>query len=275
MKKIISSIFLVLVLILTSSPSYAATIQIKVDGVTIATDAHPEVKNNRTMVPLRVISENLGAQVHWSNSQVTLTKNDMKVILKLNSNKVVKNGKTELLDVKPYMKNNRTLVPMRFIAETFGNIVDYKNGTVSIGTKPFTIDGVIVSALQHEYHLVMGGVVEQSNGNGYNESIYNTFIEKKGSKVKAPANYTWDFHNVSAGDYYKNAQYDFLDQEGNSIKRFDLYSLRGSGHLEVLVHEPTENQWYLFSEPAQQSIYQLFNRATENGFVTVISNTAP
>lgn len=275
MKKMFSGVFLAFILILTSSPSYAATIQIKVDGKTIVTDANPEVKNNRTMVPLRVISENVGATVHWSDSQITLTKNDMKVILKLNSNKVVKNGKTEYLDVKPYMKNNRTFVPMRFIAETFGSHVDYKNSIVSIGTNPFTIDSVIVSALQQEYHLVMGGVVEQSKGNGYNEAIYNTFVENKGSKVKAPTNYTWDFHNVSAGDYYKNVQFDFLDKEGNSIKRFDLYSLRGSERVEVLVHEPTEDQWYLFSEHAQQSIYQLFNRATENGFVTVISNTAP
>ena len=45
---------------MTSSPAYAADFQIKVDGVTIASDVNPEVKSNRTMVPLRVISENLG-----------------------------------------------------------------------------------------------------------------------------------------------------------------------------------------------------------------------
>ncbi|MEG0440446.1 MAG: copper amine oxidase N-terminal domain-containing protein, partial [Solibacillus sp.] len=102
MKKLFLGMFLALILILTSSPTYAATTQIKVDGVTIVSDVNPESKSNRTMVPLRVISENLGANVKWSDSQVTLTKKDMKVILKLNSNKVVKNGKTELLDVKPY-----------------------------------------------------------------------------------------------------------------------------------------------------------------------------
>ena len=121
MKKVFSGIYLGLILIMTSSPAYAADFQIKVDGVTIASDVNPEVKSNRTMVPLRVISENLGVNVVWTDAQITLTKNDIQVTLKLNRNQVVKNGKTETLDVKPYMKNNRTFVPMRFLAETFGS----------------------------------------------------------------------------------------------------------------------------------------------------------
>ncbi|MGE7946252.1 copper amine oxidase N-terminal domain-containing protein [Lysinibacillus sp. NPDC093688] len=81
MKKVLSGAFLALILIITSVPTYAAkpNIQIKVGGNTVASDVNPEIKNNRTMVPLRVISENLGATVNWSDSQVTLTKNDMRV----------------------------------------------------------------------------------------------------------------------------------------------------------------------------------------------------
>ena len=59
---------------MTSSPAYATDFQIKVDGVTIASDVNPEVKSNRTMVPLRVISENLGVNVVWTDAQITLTK---------------------------------------------------------------------------------------------------------------------------------------------------------------------------------------------------------
>ncbi|KMY51031.1 copper amine oxidase N-terminal domain-containing protein [Peribacillus loiseleuriae] len=282
MKKVFLGIFLALILIITSSPTYAAAIQIKIDGVAIASDVNPEIKNNRTMVPLRVISENLGAKVNWSDSQVTITKSNMQVILKLNSNTVVKNGQTALFDVRPYIKNNRTFVPIRFLAETFGCNVNYKNSTVTVDTKPLVIDGVQVKALQSEYHMTMGGVVQQIKGNGYNEAIYNIFVENKGSKVKTPANYSWQIHYVSPGDYYKNGQYDFLDQEGNSIKRFDIYSLVQSysvetlpGHPEVLIYDATEDQWYLFSDTASQSIYQLIDTASKNGFLTVISNTVP
>ncbi|MEK4699898.1 copper amine oxidase N-terminal domain-containing protein [Solibacillus sp. FSL R7-0668] len=280
MKKVILGILLALNLINISTPTYATTNQITIDGITIASDVNLEVKNNRTMVPLRVISENLGANVNWSDSQVTLTKNDMKVILKFNSNKVVKNGKTELLDVKPYIKNNRTFVPMRFIAESFGSNVNYKYGIVTVDTKPFIIDSVKVKALQHEYHATMGGIIQEIKGHGYNEAIYNVFIENKGSKIEAPANYTWMSH-PSPGEYYKSGQYDFIDQEGNSIARFDMYTLvqsfddNLSSQPQVLIHVPTEHQWYLFNENARQAMDTLIDRAFANGFVTVISNTIP
>lgn len=274
MKKVFSGIFLGVILIMTSSPAYAADFQIKVDGVTIASDVNPEVKSNRTMVPLRVISENLGVNVVWTDAQITLTKNDIQVTLKLNRNQVVKNGKTELLDVGPYMKNNRTFVPMRFLAETFGSNITYKNGTVTVETQPLFIDGIKVKALQYEYHMTLGGVVQQINGNGYNEAIYNTFIKNNGSKIEAPTYNPWDAHPIPVGDYDKNAQFDFLDQDSNSIKRFDIYFSMGDLG-GVLVHDTTANHWYVYSDTARLGILQLIDTASLNGFVTVMSNTVP
>ena len=184
MKKAIIGVFLAIFLFISSSTTYAAENQIKVDGVAIASDVKPEIKNNRTMVPVRVISENLGASVEWSNSKVILAKSDMKVILTLNSSTAKKNGEKMLLDVKPYMKNNRIFVPLRFIAETFGCNVNYSNFAVTVDTEPLFIDGVQVKALQQEYHMTMGGVVQQINGNAYNETIYNIFVENKGKRSK-------------------------------------------------------------------------------------------
>ncbi|OAB24996.1 copper amine oxidase N-terminal domain-containing protein [Paenibacillus macquariensis] len=282
MKRIFSGFFLVFLLLITSLPTYASTtnIQIKVDGVVIPSDVKPEIRNNRTMVPLRVISENLGAKVDWSDSEVTLTKKNMQVILNLHSNTVMKNGKTSLLDVKPYIKNKRTMVPLRFLSETFGCKVNYRYSTVSVDCEALMIDGVKVKALQEEYHMTMGGVVQQINGNAYNETIYNIFVENKGNKVEAPANYSWMYTMDTLGSYYKNSQYDFLNLEGKSLKRFDIYSLIKTfsdealeGYPEVLIHDATENQWYLFSDTAIQSIYQLLDTASKNGFFKIISNT--
>ncbi|WP_373232467.1 hypothetical protein [Cohnella sp.] len=69
------------------------------------------------------------------------------------------------------------------------------------------IDGVQVKTLQQEYHMTMGGVVQQINGNAYNETIYNIFVENKGEKVEAPANYSWIPTIDTLGSYYKNAQF--------------------------------------------------------------------
>ena len=73
------------VAITIATPASAATIQLKVDGVNVISDVNPEIKNDRTMVPLRVISENLGATVHWTNSEITLSQNATKVVVKTNS----------------------------------------------------------------------------------------------------------------------------------------------------------------------------------------------
>ncbi|MFB7155700.1 copper amine oxidase N-terminal domain-containing protein [Lysinibacillus sp. NPDC056232] len=282
MKKVFTGVFLALILIITSSPAYAAkaNIKIKVDGVIVATDVNPETKNNRTMVPLRVISENLGATVNWSDSQVTLTKSDIRVILKLNSNTVVKNGQKVSLDVKPYLKNGRIFVPLRFLAETFDCNVDYKDLTVNVITKPLVINGVEVKAMLHEYHMTMGGVVEQIKGNAYVKEMHNIFVKNKGSKVKEPSNYTWSVHSTIIGGYYKGGQYDFIDQKGNSIKQFDLYTLVQSfdetlPDPKVLIYDATDNQWYLFNDASKQSIFQLTDTAAKNGFLTIIENTVP
>ncbi|MFJ7983447.1 copper amine oxidase N-terminal domain-containing protein [Lysinibacillus xylanilyticus] len=280
MKKIFSGIFLAMILMLTSLPAYAAHSTIKIDGVVVTTDAAPEVKNNRTMVPLRVISENLGATVNWTDSKVTLTNNKMQITLQPNSNTVIKNGKTELLDVKPYLKNNRLFVPIRFIAETFGCQVNYQNSTVTVDTAPLVMNNVKVKAVQYEYHMTMGGVVQQIQGNTYNKALYKVFTENKGKVVDAPADYSWQINLDVPGSYYKDGQYNFMSHENKSIQQFDLYSLNGpfsdeelKGYPEVLIHDVTADKWYLSTVKARESINQLINTATNNGFVKVLSNT--
>lgn len=280
MKRVLFILFLAIFLFNSSSTIYAAENQIKIDGVTIASDVKPEMKNKRTMVPVRVISENLGASVKWSNSEVILTKGEMKVILKLNSNIAEKNGEKILLDVEPYMKNNRVFVPLRFIAETFECDVNYSNFVVTVDTKPLFINGVKVKALQQEFHMTMGGMVQQIPGNAYIESIYDLFINNQSEKVEAPENYSWQSTIDTVGSYYKNGQYDFLDSKGHSLARFDVYSLIRSfpselltGYPEFLIHNVTEDEWYLINEKTINDIDLLMEKAMKNGFLTIISNT--
>lgn len=163
MKKIIKGSLILSMLMIIALPVYGSAITINIDNVPVVSDAPPELKDNRTMVPLRIISENLGALVAWSDGQVTLSKANMEVILKLGSKEVSKNGHIELLDVETYTQNNRTMVPLRFIAETFGATVDYQDSVVSITTKPIamTKDMILTDLLKHPelipYEPVLGG----------------------------------------------------------------------------------------------------------------------
>lgn len=278
MKKIFTGLLLTSVL-WTASPADAATPQLKIDEVVVKTDAAPEIKNNRTMVPLRVISENLGAQVQWKDSQITLSTNQSTVILTLNSQTVIKNGQAEPLDATPYLKNNRTYVPIRFIAETFGSQVDYKQSTVNIATKPLFINNQKIKALHYEYHMTMGGVIQEVKGHSYHHAMFKIF-QQKGDKVEAPKDYSWQLNLDIPGSYYKLGQYDFLNADNKSVQQLDTYSLNQAfpdelleGYPTVLLHDVHNDSWYIFSNNAVQSIQRLMNAATNNGFNKIISNT--
>ncbi|AJK87957.1 MULTISPECIES: copper amine oxidase N-terminal domain-containing protein [Lysinibacillus] len=278
MKKIFAGLLLTSVL-WTASPADAATPQLKIDEVVVKTDAAPEVKNNRTMVPLRVISENLGAQVQWKDSQITLSTNQSTVILTLNSQTVIQNGQAEQLDTTPYLKNNRTYVPIRFIAETFGSQVDYKQSTVNIATKPLFINNQKIKTLHYEYHMTMGGVIQEVKGHSYHHAMYKIFLQK-GDKVEAPKDYSWQLNLDIPGSYYKLGQYDFLNADNKSVQQFDTYSLNQAfpdellkGYPTLLLHDVYHDSWYIFSDNKMQSIQQLMNAATNNGFNKIISNT--
>ncbi|MFD2611601.1 copper amine oxidase N-terminal domain-containing protein [Paenibacillus gansuensis] len=280
-KNILFALFFILSFVMVSPPALAAhPLQLVVDGVVVKTDISPEMKNNRLMVPLRVVSENLGAQVKWAGPYVTLTKKNLNVTIAKNNFTAVKNGKTIALDAKPYLKNNRLFVPLRFVAETLGCSVGYQNSTVTVNASPLIIDGVKINTLQQEYHMTMGGVVQHVYGSAYNESIYNLIVSNSGAVVEEPAEYDWFFYLDNPGSYYKRGQYDFLDKDGKTIRRFDIYTRNNAFPAEMLVSYPkflvydaTTDKWRLFGDTANQNIWNVMDNAFKNGFVKIISDT--
>ena len=96
-------------------------------GKTITNDAYPLIVNNRTMVPIRVVTETLGGTAVWNEAARTVT--------------LVINGKTitmtidvtlEKYGVAPIIINNRTYVPIRFVAEELGADVRWNETTQQI-----------------------------------------------------------------------------------------------------------------------------------------------
>lgn len=97
-------------------------IRVTVDGKQILFDQPPLIVNDRTMVPLRVIFEAMGASVSWDqNTKMILAeKEGTLVVLQLDHTELYKNGIAVTLDVPAMMVNERVLVPTRAVAETFG-----------------------------------------------------------------------------------------------------------------------------------------------------------
>lgn len=98
-------------------------------------DTPPVIKGSRTLIPVRAITEGLGAKVAYDQAtkKVTITKDGTTIELTLGSNVAVVNGKQVTLDTSANTMNNRTYVPMRFIMETFNLKVSYENdGTIQV-----------------------------------------------------------------------------------------------------------------------------------------------
>lgn len=92
----------------------------------------------RTVVPIRSIIEAAGGTVGWDDisRKVSIELNDSKVELVIGNPMAVVNGHEVWIDenhsVKPVILNSRTMIPLRFVAESLGGIVDYNETTKEI-----------------------------------------------------------------------------------------------------------------------------------------------
>ena len=113
-------------------------ISVKISGEKVDFDRDPVLYNDRTMVPMRKIFENLGARVEWDGASqtVTGTKGDRKVRVTVGSKLMYVNSKEITLDTSPIMMSDRTLVPVRAVAEGLGCDVDWIERTSTVEIEP-------------------------------------------------------------------------------------------------------------------------------------------
>lgn len=90
-------------------------------------NVEPALIDGRALVPLRALSENLGAQVEWNNEEksVLITQFDIVIKVFIDSKKAYVNNVEKYLDVPAQMINGRTMLPTRFISETFNKTVEW------------------------------------------------------------------------------------------------------------------------------------------------------
>jgi hypothetical protein len=124
------------------------TIPVIVNGELVKFDVPPVIKHNRTLIPVRAVTNALGASVEWdretndvtvtkavySNIDISIQTSTIKVVIDLDTGKYYKDGVEVDFDVPAQVISNRTVVPIRFLAEIFGMKVDWDKD----------LDGVVV-----------------------------------------------------------------------------------------------------------------------------------
>lgn len=160
MRKILSFLFTVIFLCFMFSSVYASSswvsldlnydgklhkynaeeIHIILEGTKVEGDMKPIILDGRTLVPLRSVSENMGAEVIWNNDEkeVTIIKEENEIKFKIGNSYGIKNSIEKFdFDVASKIINGYTMVPLRAISNAFDYDVNWDSGTriVSINKK--------------------------------------------------------------------------------------------------------------------------------------------
>jgi len=109
-------------------------IKVLVNGKELYFDQPPILENERTLVPLRIIFEALGATVDWNEETKTIVavNNDIVITLKIGSDILMKNGERIKIDSPAKIVSGRTMVPIRAVAEGFGAEVNWNQDLQTI-----------------------------------------------------------------------------------------------------------------------------------------------
>ena len=220
MKKKLLCLVLVLIFLLTYSTSaFAANnINVNINGRNLIFDNPPVMQNGTTLVPMRTIFEVLGATVIWDGNAriVTASKDDTTVSLKIDSINCTKNGQAITLSSPAKVINGSTMVPLRFVSESFSCDVTWIND-------------------QHTVYITADNIASSSIalGKSYYENVQVPMLENLYPDYKYTANLKLD---GGFGYYYEidkseipavDVKYQkFL--EDNGYKYFGVISVSGA-----------------------------------------------
>ena len=167
---------------------------------TLTFDVPPQIINGRTMVPLRAIFEELGAEVLWNGptQTVTATRGDTVVTLTIGSTAPTVNGRVVEIDQPGVVVGGRTLVPLRFVGEAFGAEVNWDSATRTV---TITDDAMV---------LVFSVPAEMR---------WRT-VTTDWMRIDIPSTWSWKYDDDHPGDIY-------ITSDDGSISIFVGYMIAG------------------------------------------------
>lgn len=277
MKKVLQILTGVLsVTLLYTVPLYATeTVEMYMDDHKVATESYnvfnregkyymdvlPQVINERTYVPISTITEFLGVSINWQDPHITINYNNTELILTIGENEAIKNGQTIKLDDSPYVRNGRTMVPLRFISEELGLGINYQDAKVGITFPKLKINDIQIATIQSEFGMTMGSVISESKTNICISRMYNEFEINKTKEMEIPSSFGSHNDIDSLDYYYELKEYKFNDSSNNTIAQYKIYSHQSFGNSTGLyaIEDVTNSKWYSCTEENYLNILDLEN----------------
>lgn len=123
------------------------TIKVVVNGKEVAfEDQVPVIKNDRTLVPLRGVLETMGIEIKWNadDQSVSAVRGADSAYFKVGSTTLTTEDGSVTLDAAPEIINDRTMIPLRAVAEAFDAKVEWdddsKTVTITDDVKVTSVD---------------------------------------------------------------------------------------------------------------------------------------
>lgn len=213
------NVILVIVLILLPIQSEAKvltnTVSVSLDNKIIGQGYLSD--KGGTMIPLRILSENLKYSVTWDHKEQTATiKKEDKYIKFIVDYHNAKNNEGYIqLSSKPEMRNNAVYVPLKVVAETLGLQIGYANRIAFISTsnKPIILPTAIKQiALSEIPSLLLGNGYERFGGDSI--SYMRRIIGKDGKP-----------YQISLAQVDEDAKLMILNLHYNNLENLDFTKL--------------------------------------------------
>ena len=114
---------------------------VKVNDTILGFETPPVTESDRTLVPMRFLFEQLGAEVTWDEATETATavKANTTINFSIDNTTATVNGAETVMDVPARLVGDKTMVPLRFLSEEMGYTVEWDEETrMATITTPLT-----------------------------------------------------------------------------------------------------------------------------------------
>jgi len=126
-------------------------VSLQVDGTPVESDVPPVIIKERTLIPARAVLESMGATVNWDENArlVEITMGTSNVKLTIDSDTAFVNGASVNMDVPAMIVDSRTLIPVRFVAESLSCGVGWDDvSRTVILTSPAINENTAINAIE-------------------------------------------------------------------------------------------------------------------------------
>lgn len=231
-----------------------------------------DIQSNRILVPVRFIAEGLGALVEWDpiGRQVDILKDKVNLRFKIGEKKYILNGKERPMDTSPFIRGNRTLVPLRTVSENLDMDVGWDGETKTVvlkdkANKEFVVQGIHLGQSEKDLISRLGQPARKDLSEyGFYWYIYNkdydNYLQVGVDEEKVVGLYT----NTGNWESKKGISLGTTRGQVEKLLGKPLKSIL-KGNVNYLISSPNEKGVYLIDQAYVTIFYDIHNRNTVTG----------